>query len=59
MDNERWRFEPDTALVQMLEVHYDSRDCSHDDQYKCARAMNAWLEQQGLLICPEGWLDGG
>lgn len=58
MDNERWRFEADTTLLQAMEMHYDQyyRTCFHDDEYKCVRHILEFLEARGVVLVPKEWV---
>ena len=55
-DNEDWRFEPDTYLVQAMEAHYDQivRVCFHDDTYQCAQAILEWLDKNFVELVYRG-----
>jgi hypothetical protein len=59
--DERWRFEGDQAIMQMMLAHYDTptRECLHDKEEICAQQMYAWLDKHDMVICPVDWLDGG
>lgn len=53
MDDEWWRFEPETYLMEALEMHYEyapSAVCEHGDTEKCAILMVEWLRSNGVEL---------
>jgi hypothetical protein len=59
LTDEKWRFEKDTAIVEMMDAHYAEpiRKCFHEDGYMCARSMIKWMDEVGLTIVPKEWAD--
>lgn len=55
-DDEAWRFEPDTYLVQAFEAHWDAPRvvCKHADTYECARAILEWLGEVHVELVHRG-----
>lgn len=51
---EDWEFEPETFLMEAMEIHYDGIECNHSDAEFCAIEIVEWLRNNGVHLVYTG-----